>query len=229
MKKQIENIFSSKKVEKKEIPNKKVPIIIDSREKQSLIFSYLVQKNANTKFETLEIGDYLIGDIAIERKTFSDFQSSIINKRLMTQLIELKKYKKNLLIIENFSYNYSDAIIHENAIRGMILSSLIDFEIPIMFTENEEDTANTLIVLAKRFERPKTETSLRYKKSEMTSEEQKQFILEGFPGIGPVTSKNLLQKHKTLQKIFSLSKEKLAEVDSLDETKIKNFKDILEK
>ena len=44
---QIENIFSKSVEVKKEVQNK-FPIIVDSREKQSLVFSYLVQKNAKT-------------------------------------------------------------------------------------------------------------------------------------------------------------------------------------
>lgn len=231
MKKQIHNIFSknSEKDKKIEIPNKKFPIIIDTREKQSLVISELVNKKANIKIEKLDIGDYLIGEkLIIERKTFQDFQSSMIDKRIFKQLIEMKKYPEQILIIENFLYNYQDFNIHENAQKGMMLSTILDYKIPIIFTENQEDTAKTLIVLAKRYEKDRPEISSRPKKSLQTLQEKKKFILEGFPGIGPTISKKLLEKYKNLKEIFNLEKEKLKEIERFDENKINEFKEILE-
>lgn len=227
MKKQIENIFSKSKEEKKEIQNK-FPIIVDIREKHSLVYSYLVGMNVNAKFEKLDIGDFLVGDVVIERKSFSDFQSSMMDKRLLSQLVELKKYPKCFLMLEGFLFDYSNARIHENAIRGMILSCVLDFGIPIIYTKNEEDSAKMLLVLAKRLEKEKKDISLRYKKSEMSFEEQKQFILEGFHGIGPTTAKALIEKFKTLEKIFNCSREKLAKTELFDEKKLENFKRLLE-
>ena len=45
----------------------------------------------------------------------------------------------------------------------------------------------------------------------MTEKEQLQFILEGFPDIGPVTAKKLLEKFKNLKNIFNASLEDLKE------------------
>lgn len=230
MKKEIENIFSKKKeVKKIEIPNKKYPIVIDTREKQSLVISELVNKKANINLEKLEIGDYLIANrLIIERKTFSDFQSSILDKRLFKQMIEMRKYPEQLLIIEGFFYNYGDSNIHKNAQKGMLISIALDYNIPFIFTEDPEDTASTLVLLAKRYEKEKQTISLRPQKSLQTLEEKKKFILEGFPGIGPTISEKLLQEHKTLKKIFNLDKKDLKKIERFDEKKIEEFKKILE-
>ena len=40
----------------------------------------------------------VVGDTIIERKTTSDFISSMLNKRLLTQLKQMKKYKEQILI-----------------------------------------------------------------------------------------------------------------------------------
>ncbi len=225
-KKSIHNIFSDEK-EKKEIANTKIPIIVDTREKQSLIFTELYSRKSLTKFEKLEIGDFLVGDTIIERKTISDFQSSIFDKRLISQLKGMKKYPKQILILEGFYYNYSDLRINENALRGMLLSISLDFQVPIIFTEDEKDTAKLLIILAKRYEKEKVKISERQTKTLSTIEEQKQFILEGFPGIGPTISKQLLEKFKTLDKIFKSREKDLEKIESLDESKIKKFLKLL--
>jgi len=227
--KQLENIFSRKKIRKEtNCPNPKIPIIVDTREKQSLISANLINKNANIKSEHLQIGDYLIEDTIIERKTFSDFVGSMINKRLLEQLREIKKYPKHFLILEGFYYNYDEFNVHENAIRGMLLSIATDFQVPIIYTQDEEDTANFLILLAKKYERPKQEISIRPSKTHKTSEEQKQFILEGFPGIGPVAAQHLLEQFPTLQTIFNATEEQLKQI-GLTEDKIKKFLELLNK
>ena len=225
-KKSIHNIFSEEK-EKIETANTKIPIIIDTREKNSLIFTELYSMKALTKFEKLEIGDYLIGNTILERKTISDFQSSIFDKRIIPQLKNMKKYARQILILEGFYYDYRDLRINENAFRGMLLSISLDFQIPIIFTENEKDTAKLLIVLAKRYEKEKIKISDRQSKTFSTIEERKQFILEGFPGIGPTISKQLLEKFETLEKIFKSKEKDLKKIESLDENKIKNFLELL--
>lgn len=225
--KEIENIFSNSPVKKISCPNPKIPVIIDTREKQSLIAANLIERKANIKFEKLEIGDYMISNIVIERKTFSDFLSSIVNKRLQKQLVSLRKYDNCFLILENFHYNYNDFNMHENAIRGMILSIITNFKIPIIYTKNEEDTSKFLITLAKRCEKNNhPEISIRQNKTPQTLFEKKQFILEGFPGIGPTTAKAMIGKFKTLRRVFGSLPEELKEL-GLNELQIKNFLEIM--
>lgn len=228
MKKRIENIFSKTKTKSENpYPNPKIPIIVDTREKQSLIATNLLEKKANIKFEKLEIGDYLIGNTIIERKTFSDFVNSIINKRLFDQLREIKKYPNYFLIIESFDYEYGKFNIHKNATRGMLLSIAIDYQIPTIYTENEEDTANFLILTAKKYERPKQQNNTRQTKSKLTLSQQKQFILEGFPGIGPTLAKNLLNKFPDLKSILNATEEQLKQINKFHENKIQLFLNLL--
>ncbi|MFA5061180.1 MAG: ERCC4 domain-containing protein [Candidatus Pacearchaeota archaeon] len=223
----LENIFLNSKTKPEIVrcPNPNTLIIIDTREKQSLIATNLMSKKANVSFEKLEVGDYLIGDVLIERKTFSDFVGSMINKRLTEQLINLKKSEKCFLLIEGFDYDYSKFNVHENAIRGMLLCVAVDFGIPIIYTKDGEETANFLILLAKRD--GTKNYSVRQTKSFKTPEEQKQFILEGFPGIGPVNAKKLLGNFKSLREIFNANEEMLDNV-GLDEKRIEKFKRILD-
>lgn len=130
----------------------------------------------------------------------------MLNKRLIEQLINLKKYSKHFLIIEGFYYNYNKFNVHENAIRGMLLSIAIDFQVPIIFTEDEQDTASFLILTAKKYEKPKSLDAIRPSKTFKTLEEQKQFVLEGFRGVGPTTAKQLLENSKHLKKFLIFRK-----------------------
>ena len=223
--KQIENIFSKTKPKKQPTcPNPKTPIILDKRENNSLIKSNLIEQKAFFSEEILQIGDYLISDTILERKTYKDFIASITDKRLFNQIHQMKKYPNQFLILEGFNFTYKSSF-HPNAIRGAILS--IAKQIPIIYTENESDTAKFLITLAKRQEKNPQEFSIRQTKSNLSLEQQKQFILEGFPEIGPTTAKNLLKKFGSLKKIFDAKKEDL--LDAISEKQISVLYNLLEK
>ena len=225
--KPLENIFSKTKIKSEVKTQNKMPIIVDSREKQAMVITNLVSKNANFSVEKLEVGDYQIGEVTIERKTFPDFVSSMLDKRLGEQLINLKNCQKKFLLIEGFYYDYSKFKIHDNAIRGMLLSVAIDFQIPTVFTQNEEDTANFLILTARKFEKAKIEFASRPSKKLKTTAEQKQFILEGFPEIGPVAAKNLLSNFSNLQEIFNTDDKMLKEKGKLSDKAVEEFRKIL--
>ncbi|MBT6689981.1 hypothetical protein HN903_04590 [archaeon] len=208
--KQLENIFSKTKTKSKQsCPNPKTPIIIDKRENQSLIKANLIERKANIQEEILQIGDYLINETIIERKTFKDFTASLTDKRLFSQIQEMKKYRTSYLILEGFDFTYKSRL-HPNAIRGAILSSAK--LIPIIYTEDENDTTKFLIQIAKRQEKTLQNFSLRKTKSKQTLEEQKQFILEGFPEIGPTAAQNLLIEFKFLKKIFNATEKELEKI-----------------
>jgi len=200
------NIFS-KKPEK--IPQKS-KIIIDNREKSSLIPSLLIKNQFPIEFKNLPVADYLINNTAIERKTISDLKSSIINKRIISQLLELKQYPKHLLLVEGFEETPYNGYLHENAFRGFLLATALEFQVPIIFTRNSEDTAKYLAVLASK--KPKSESSLRATKIFKSKTDQQQQILEGFPHIGPAKAKALLKKFKTLNNIFNAEEQELKEI-----------------
>jgi len=201
------NIFSNRKIKEKE----KTTIIVDNREKNSLVISELIKRNNIIEFAQLPVADYIINNTAIERKTINDFKSSIIDKRIFSQLNELKQYPNHLLILEGLeNTELYKGQIHENAFRGFLLSVALNFKTPIIYSINEEDTAKYLSILANKKE--KSEPSIRQSRTLMSKEKQIQFILEGFPNIGPVKAKALIEEFKILKNIANATKEELEKV-----------------
>lgn len=221
------NIFSKKSNKKAKKKILKTPLIIaDIHEKNSLVLSELHSTtSARLEIKSLKIADYIIGDTAIERKTTSDFISSMINKRLIQQLNQMKKYKKQILIIEgDFSSLLSEKENLQSAIRGFIISIIQNYQIPIIFTKDYEDTSKYLITLAKQQLKPKTQYTL-HSRIPKTEKEQKKYILESFPNIGPVKAEKLLKEFKNLNSIFNASEEDLKKVLKNQSQK---FKELLE-
>ena len=137
------NIFSKRRDENK--PLKAHKIIVDRHEKNSLVASELVKEGLEIEFQQLAVADYLVNDVALERKTITDLKSSIINKRVMQQLPELKQYPKYALILEGFNESSYEGVIHENALRGFLLAIVLDYQVPIIYTLNEFDTAQMAV------------------------------------------------------------------------------------
>lgn len=216
------NIF--KKARTKEIKlAEKSNIVVDNREKNSLVPSYLAEKNYQITWEQLPIGDYIANNTAIERKTISDLKSSIINKRIMHQLSELRQYPSSLLIIEGDSKElYNDQTINSNAMRGFLLFLATKEKIPFIFSSSEKDTSNFIDLIMRK--KSNTSIPLNPKKNILNEKERVQFILEGFPGIGPSKAKKLLASFGSLEKIFLASKEELEEILG---NQAKNFKKII--
>jgi len=207
------DIFSKEKIK---APPKKIDEIIevDFREKNSLVPSELIKKGLTVEFKELPVADYIVKGVAIERKEVKDFFSSLFDKRLFSQIKNLKQYEKNLIVIEGNLKKTNP--LHENALKGLLLSIKLNHKIPIIFTKDCEETASYISLIAKK---QKKEYSINPKRKGLSSTEELQFILESFPGIGPTKAKKLLKNFGNLKKVFSSTKKQLEPIIGKDATK----------
>lgn len=185
-------------------------IVVDKMERNAIVAGELINLGCKVEFKKLDIGDYIVGDVLIERKSASDFFSSMINKRLTRQIQELKQHPKHLLIVEGFNNDFYSKLENSNALRGFLLHLLLEEKVPIVYTLDEKDTALFLLLLAKK--NKKTELSFRGSRRILNDKERAQFILEGFYGIGPKTAKKLLERFGNLRNIFSAKEEDVKEL-----------------
>ena len=77
-------------------------IIIDHRERNSNIIEMIKKTEIDIEIKTLPVGDYIVSNrIGIERKTISDFESSLISGRLFDQIQRLNKaYEFPIVLLE---------------------------------------------------------------------------------------------------------------------------------
>lgn len=225
--KQIEVKERSKSEEDKikqeiKIPKKPIKIIVDVREKN---MAKLLHNYANIELKTLEVGDYVLSDrVVVERKTAEDFVNSIIDKRLFSQLKNLKKVEKPLLIVEGENFSR----LHENALKGAILSIILDFGIPIIFTKNAEETADLLIKIAEKEQiKEKRTVMVRYGKTAMSLKEQQKFIVESLPDVGGALAERLLKHFKTVENVFTAKEEELMKVEGVGKERAKKIREVL--
>lgn len=214
-------------------------ILLDHREKTSGIKKELLKQGLEVIEKQLISADFVIKTknldgkiltIGIEKKTLNDFLNSIIDKRIISQLIEMKRhFDLPLLIIEGTDNIYELRNFHPNSIRGMLASIAIDFQTPILHTRNYRDTANLLAIIAKRLEKPRSLPSLLKKRKPLTLKQQQEFIVESLPGIGPLTSKNLLKEFKTIKNLVNAEETELKKVNKIGKLKAQQIKKLFEK
>ena len=181
-------------------------IYVDHREKASPVVRELINQNINIETKSLPSADYIVSErVGIEFKTKEDFLSSIIDKRLLQQLKELRQnFEIPLIILQGEEDIYSLRRIHQNAIMGMLATIAISYNVPILQTKNPIETANLLKVIAKREQEAKTKDfGVNLNKKPLTTKELQEFVIESLPTVGPTLAKNLLKKFKTVKKIIN--------------------------
>ena len=207
---------------------KKVKIIIDIRERAMKTF--LKRYDCIFEEKQLPVGDFVLSDRAVaERKTVKDFVQSVSDGRLFNQLIMLKQVQRPILIIEGMDINSHNRDIQPNAIRGALASVVIDYQIPILWARNIEETAALLYQIAKREQlKKKRPISIRVKHRFRSLREQQEFLVCGLPLVSTVLARRLLDKFGSPEAVFNASEEDLQKVKGIGKELAAKIKNVLE-
>jgi len=197
-------------------PETLVAVLADHREKSNRVVKELIDLGISVKTTQLVSADYVIsGTVGVELKKVPDFVASIIDGRLLDQARELKQnFTKAVIIIEGEEDLYSVRNIHPNAVRGMIASLALDFNIPLLSTKNPQDTAALLAVMAKR-EQDKGRDFSYHDRKPRSMKEQLEFIVSSLPAIGPVNASKLLEHFGSLKNIVNADRTELMQVEGI--------------
>jgi len=193
--------------------SEKGKVFVDSRERE--MGKLLEAKGLEVTLKSLEIGDYVVSDrLAIERKTARDFVESIIDpeRNIFSQISNLAKtYERPVLILEGRDLFTSQ--INPNSIRGAMASIAIDYGVPIIPTENQDDTIQLIAMLATREAKEGRNPKIHGHKTARTLKEQQEYLVSAIPSVGPAVARNLLKHFGTIENIVIASKEDLQEVE----------------
>jgi len=194
-------------------PNKPPPeIILDTHEIQSGLGALLTAQDLfEVSQEQLSVGDIIIGDLGIERKTGQDFVASLFDGRLFRQLILLRRsFRRRMLIIEG---QLVETEGNRRAVRGALLKISGSLNIPIVRTADVKDTALTIQQLTMQL---LIYTGGQIRERSLPDVDTKDFyqtyILAGIPGIGVARAKALVAHFGSLNMVFAASAEELAKV-----------------
>jgi len=205
-------------------------IIADLRESQFVIKA-LQKMEAKVINKMISPGDYVVGEgFAVERKTFQDFVQSVYKKRLFEQMERLHQaYPRCCLVIEG-DVGYGLASLRNPFVFwGALAKATAEWNIPTVFTLNEEQTAHFIFSLAKKLQEEKKErVAVRYKPKFYTRADQQRFIVQGLPRIGPKLADKLLQKFGSVRRVFTATKNDWFKVEGFGRKRIEELSKFLD-
>ncbi|MGC8652051.1 MAG: ERCC4 domain-containing protein [Candidatus Micrarchaeia archaeon] len=193
-------------------------VIVDSRERNAGITSALESEGLEISIEALPVGDYAISDrVCIERKTVSDFESSLIDGRLFDQISRLKEhYAFPILIIEG----EEGFRLKSTVINGTIAHLYIRYGIVCITTGGSKETAALIASLAKQEQQDeRREPSPKGGTRAYTEKQFQEFVVGSLPGVGAKIARSLLEHFGSIKKIAEASEEELRAVDKIGKKK----------
>ena len=217
---QIDDMLEVGKAQSREAPrfidlknNVQGKAFVDFREKE--MGKLLEAQGLEVTLRNLEVGDYVISDrLAIERKTAQDFVASIIDpeRNLFRQLSDLSKtYEKPIMILEGRDLYTRQ--MNPASIQGALASIAVDFGIPIIPSEDKNETVSIIAMLAAREHKEGHEPKLHGHKTARTLKEQQEYLVSAIPSVGPAVAKKLLKHFGSVERIMTASQDELQEVE----------------
>jgi len=209
---------------------KDLRIIIDERERKSGIPKLLQKIGINVEVKRLPIGDYIVShETVVERKSISDFISSIFDGRLFDQCNRLKEHFQFPIILLEGNVDEIETITENPLVFYGALSTIaVEFKIPIIPTPNASHTAKLLVALSSRKDSIKGPLLKKIRKSNDIQKQQLS-VLCSLPGVGEKTAIRLLEKFGSPLKVLSASTKDLSKISGLGESRAKKIKKMLER
>jgi len=194
-----------------------------------------IEKNGiPTKRVRLSVGDYSFSTFCIERKTVSDFLSSIYSRRLYKQIYKLSKFSsKPLFILQGEMPTYRIVRTSKNKImkiplnieeinrrKKVIRSNLAliysSYNVPFYMAKDENDLVEFIVQLYLKSE--KKEPSLiplsTIKKSTLSKIEVKTGMLGLIPLVGKKLA-NYLAKNYTIEELARMEVQELKKIKGI--------------
>jgi ERCC4-type nuclease len=168
-----------------------MPIFVDDREPEEVIRA-LRRQNLAVEVHHNDSGDYVFGEVAIERKTISDLIGSVCSKkhRLWDQLGTMKDtYQQPILLVEGM-INWKDPYL-----SGILTTVILFWKYQTIFTLGMEETA---LAVGHLFTKQGIGKSGRLPpaavKKQSTPKDILFEMLQCVEGVGPLTSKRILER-----------------------------------
>ena len=178
--------------------------------------------------KTLAPGDYVVGEVGVERKTINDFFASIVNKRLWEQVYRLRDtYPRPLVVVEG-DLALVDEYSNPKVFWGAFLALHLQEGVPVLFAPNYLHTAMLLEILYRHQLEAPTPFSLRYKPKRVSLPQQQEFAVQGLPAIGDTLSKALLERFGSVRGVMAASERDLLKVPKIGPGKALRILELLD-
>jgi ERCC4-type nuclease len=198
-------------------PPAPIHIRIDTQEQRSDIPDLLAaMPQVYIEVIPLQMGDYDVGGDprrVFERKTASDFLSSLAQGRLFAQLTTLRKSRfAPILLLEGDPLRTGHSQMRPESIRGALVYITAILRLPILPSSGPADSAHLVYSAAKQCQiGHATHGPAAGRRRSSLSEQQMQIVLS-LPGVGRATARAVCARFRSLQDLLNADAATLATV-----------------
>ncbi|MDX1534691.1 MAG: ERCC4 domain-containing protein [Thermoplasmata archaeon] len=202
-------------------------LFVDIHEPEE-IQAYVEGAGIPVERKTLAPGDYIVGEVGVERKTINDFFASIVNKRLWEQVYRLRDtYPRPLVLVEG-DLGLVDEYDNPKVFWGAFLALHFQEGVPVLFAPNYLHTAMVLETLYRHQLKAPTPFSLRYKPKKVRMPDRQEFAVQGLPNIGDTLAKALLERFGSVRRVMAASERELMKVPKIGPGKATRIAELLD-
>ena len=198
-------------------PPAPIHIRIDTQEQRSGIPALLAaMPQVHIELTPLRIGDYDVGGDprrVFERKTASDFLSSLAQGRLFAQLSVLRKSRfAPILLLEGDPLRVSHSQMRPESIRGALTYITAILRVPILPSSGPSDSAHLVYAAAKQCQIGHAARGPAAGRRRASLSEQQMQIVLSLPGVGRTTARAVCARFRSLHDLLNADAATLATV-----------------
>jgi len=208
--------------------SEKVHIVVDYREDESFD-ECLINMGAVVKRQVLPLGDFLCSSrLIVERKTRADFENSVVDGRLFSQLQQLVENYPRVVVIVEGTREESPERIRKEAVLGAYASIMSDFGASLIFTKDMPSTAEMVFALGKHEQLAKKQPMRIFaKRKTLTPSQTQRSIVEMLPMVGPRLARAMLLHFGNVESIMKASQKELEAVPGLGKKRARIIRSLL--
>lgn len=204
-------------------------LVADCNEPPDLL-ELLEARGVEVDVRRLAPADFVVGRLAVERKSVGDFHASMIDKRLFEQLSRLREaYPPPVALLLEGDLSFFEGRRQPKASWGALAAIAVDMGVAVLPTPSKEASADLLVVLARRAARAHeangggggSRHDVRFKPRAPGASAAQRFAVQGLPGIGDVVSDALLERFGSVRRVFMATERELLRVPGIGKGRAK--------
>jgi DNA excision repair protein ERCC-4 len=166
----------------------------------------------DVQLDRLPVGDYSIDDrVIVERKTYADFATSLIDGRLFPQAAALARCPHRSVILLEGPTLPCLPNVHPHALRGAVISLAVMWRLPVLYARDPADSLRVLRDLARQANLAGGYLK-RYDRKPKRLATRKLYLLQGLPGVGPELAHRLLERFGSIERVITAPEDALMQV-----------------
>lgn len=217
-----------------------VPLVVDAHEPED-VYARLEARGLPVQRRKLHPADYVIGPVAVERKSVGDFYASLTQKRLFEQVVRLQEtYPRPVLLLEGDVAARVADLKQPSAFWGALVSIAVDLGVPVLPAPDKDATAALLARIHARVTRwaaredagggdAALRGDVRFKPRALSAADEQKFTVQGLPRVGDVASARLLERFGTVRRVFEASEKELTRVPGIGKGKARAITELLDR